>query len=160
MKKLFKGIAIFFGTIFLLVYIVLFLIYTPFVQKKAIGIGSEYLKKNLGLTLVVDHFSLKFPLDLSIKDVEVSDSLDNKLLDLSEFRLEVMLWPLFKGIVKTDSIHLSGISVDSRDLIEAVDFQGALGQFVISDTEVIIFFGEINIDNVVIKRFKMDMSVQ
>ncbi len=70
-----------------------------------------------------------------------------------------MLWPLFKGIVKTDSIHLSGISVDSRDLIEAVDFQGELGQFVISDTEVKIFSGEINIDNVVINRFNMDMSV-
>ena len=159
MKKLFKGILIFFSSVILLIYLILFLIYTPIVQRKAVELTSGYLKTNLGLDLKVDKFSLKFPLDIFIEGVSLNDSLNQPLVDLNLFKLEVYFWPLLKGEIKSDSIIINSLHVDSKDLIGSMIMKGDLGRLSISDTRVKFLSGNVDVETILIDNCDFDMTI-
>ena len=159
MRKLLKGILIFFASIVSLVFLILFLIYLPIVQEKAVDYASKLLKNKLGYNISVEKFELGFPLDIIIKNLEVKDSLDNSLLHLSLLNTEVKFLPLFKGDVKSDSIIIRGVSTDTKDMLSALHLNGHLDEFSIINPIVNLKRSEVSVPQINIIDSDIAMSI-
>ncbi len=127
----------------LLVILLILLLYIPAVQQFAVDTTTSALTEQIGMKVNIEEVRLKFPLDLSLKNItavrELSDTsmIDNSIimrndtiLDAEELVVSVRLRPLFNQNIEVDAIRLNNVKINTYDLIEACSVNGVLGEFV------------------------------
>ena len=109
------------------------LLYVPpvqdYIRRKATAIATEAS----GLDISVRRIDLRFPLNLLVRDVHVSQPVDSlrsdTLLSVGSLSAHVQAWPLLRGQVEVDGILLSDAEVHSGNLIDGMALDGTLGRF-------------------------------
>lgn len=116
--------------------LLMILLYVPpvqsFLRKQVVSMASEAT----GMQISVERIDLRFPLNLLVRGVLVTQPVDtlgverqDTLLDLKSLNVRVQAWPLLHGRVEVDEIRLEQVSLNSLHLIEGMQVQGKLGRF-------------------------------
>ncbi len=126
----------------LLVTLLILLLYIPAIQQFAVDTTTSALTEHIGMKVNIEEVRLKFPLDLSLKNItavrELSDTSmtdssivmrNDTILDAEELVVSVRLKPLFNQDVEVDAIKLNNVRINTYDLIEACSVKGVLGKF-------------------------------
>ncbi len=104
------------------------LIYLPPVQRWAVDKASEYLSEEMDMEVSVESVSLKFPLDFSMGGMLAVQEGDT-VLDAKELDLSVKMLPLFCGELEVDGMHLREAKVNTRNIVDAAQIIGHIGEF-------------------------------
>ena len=106
------------------------LLYIPPVQDMAVRIASSYVGEATGMKIGIERIRLKFPIDLSVEGVEIlsANTPNDTILLLDELTVSIRPRPLLDKEVLIDGVDLSGVRVDTGELIEGITVKGALGQ--------------------------------
>ena len=82
------------GALLLLVVLLPFALYIPWVQNVAKDFACDYVNEKTGLTVSIDRILIKFPLDLSVDGVKVLDEQKDTMLIARNFTAGVAVKPL------------------------------------------------------------------
>ena len=85
-----------------LILLVSVLLYVPWVQDFARGIAISKVEEATGMKVDIGYLRLKFPLRLSVADVEIVQASGDTLLTAGTLDVNVKLMPLLKGKVDVD----------------------------------------------------------
>lgn len=112
------------GIVLLLVVLLPFVMYIPWVQDKAKDIACSYVKKKTGMDLSVGKILIKYPLDISLDDVKLLDKNGDTMVVAKNFTAGVAVRPLFDKCLKIDAAELTDgkyrlVSEDSSMLLKA-----------------------------------------
>lgn len=102
---------------FVLFLLLAVLLYLPPVQNFVVHRVAASLSESTGMNISVSRVRLSFPLDLSVKGVEVIDGRDT-IVSASSLYLDVRLKPLFEGRADID-----GFSSMMPKLIRSILYQ-------------------------------------
>ena len=111
-----------------LVLLVSVLLYIPPVQNFAVRKAAYYAGKATGMQIGIERIRLSFPLNLTVKGVEVLTSPADTLLTLKSLTVNVRALPLLKKEVLVDAIDLEGVKVNTGTFIEGMEIKGVLGR--------------------------------
>lgn len=104
------------------------LLYIPSIQnalkEKVTAVASE----STGMQIGIKRIRLGFPLDLLVQDVSVVDQQDT-LLWADELKVKIQLLPLLMQQVEVDKIALTGVSVNTAQMIDGLLLRGTFGKF-------------------------------
>lgn len=89
----------------LLVMLVSF-IYLPPVQRAVCGYASEWVHENSAMQLSLEHFSLKFPLNIEFRNVVLSTAQNDTIVDAESMTAGVALMPLLHSEIAVSHIEL------------------------------------------------------
>lgn len=110
-----------------LVLLVSVLLYIPPVQDFAVKKAAYYAGKATGLQIGIERIRLSFPLNLTVRGVEVLTLPADTLLTLKSLTVNVRALPLLKKEVLVDAIELEEVKVNTGTLIEGMEIKGMLG---------------------------------
>lgn len=110
-----------------LVILISILLYIPPIQNFAVKQATRYASEATGMQIGIERIRLSFPLDLTIRGVEVVSSPDT-LLTLESFTVSIRPLPLLKKEVLVDAIDLKGVKVNTGTLINGIEIKGVLGK--------------------------------
>ena len=102
---------------------------------------------------------MRFPLDIIIKDLSVKDTANNSILYLSDFNTEFKFLPLFKGEIKSDSIFLKNLTLDSKQIIPQIKIEGNLNEFLIYNPSIKLNHFVFDIPQIKFKGSKIEMEL-
>ena len=128
MMHIIKKIGIVLSIPFLLLFILSILLYLPMLQNKARELAVRYASEATGMVIDVEHISLKFPFDLNISGVAVSNTAQDTLLSVEDLTVRIKLLPLIHSNVELDELTLTNATVNSDTLLTAMQLQGAVGK--------------------------------
>ena len=112
---------------FVLFLLLAVLLYLPPVQNFVVHRVAASLSESTGMNISVSRVRLSFPLDLSVKGVEVIDGRDT-LISASSLYLDVRLKPLFEGRADIDGFSLYDAKVNSKHFISNTYIRGKIGR--------------------------------
>ena len=95
------------GIVILLLIMLPFALYIPWVQNKAKDIACSYVKNKTGMDLSVGQILIKFPLDISLDDVQLLDEKGDTMLVAKNFTAGVAVKPLFEKKFEIDGAELT-----------------------------------------------------
>ncbi len=112
------------GIVILLIILLPFLMYIPWVQDKAKDIACSYVKEKTGMELSVGKILIKFPLDISLDDVQLLDKNGDTMIVAKNFTANVAIRPILDKEFKIDGAELKDgkyrlVSEDSSMLLKA-----------------------------------------
>ena len=110
----------------LLFVILTILLYLPPIQNWAVDKVAETASDGSGMTVSVDEVSLKFPLDLSINNVLVTQKTDT-VADIRQLVVDVKLLPLFGMKVVVDELQLNQAKINTLSMIPDLQVKGNIG---------------------------------
>ncbi len=108
-----KALRIFLRVIIVMLLIVVILpalLYIPAVQDFAVKFASEKVSQSTGMDISIGQLRLRFPLDLSLRDVTVVEASGDTLATLSTARLGVEVMPLFHGEARLSQVDIDNVS--------------------------------------------------
>lgn len=108
-----KALRIFLRVIIVLLLIVVILpalLYIPAVQDFAVKFASEKVSRSTGMNISIGQLRLRFPLDLSLRDVTVIEATGDTLATLSTAELGVEVMPLFHGEARLRQVDIDNVS--------------------------------------------------
>lgn len=111
-----------------LVLLVSVLLYIPPVQNFAVKKAAYYAGKATGMQIGIEQIRLSFPLNLTVRGVEVLTTPADTLLTLKSLTVNVRALPLLKKEVLVDAIDLEGVKVNTGTFIEGMEIKGVLGR--------------------------------
>ena len=111
-----------------LVLLVSVLLYIPPVQNFAVKKAAYYAGKATGMQIGIERIRLSFPLNLTVRGVEVLTTPADTLLTLKSLTVNVRALPLLKKEVLVDAIDLEGVRVNTGTFIEGMEIKGVLGR--------------------------------
>lgn len=111
-----------------LVLLVSVLLYIPPVQNFAVKKAAYYAGKATGMQIGIERIRLSFPLNLTVRGVEVLTTPADTLLTLKSLTVNVRALPLLKKEVLVDAIDLEGVKVNTGTFIEGMEIKGVLGR--------------------------------
>lgn len=113
----------------LLILLVMGLLYVPSIQDRMVRFASEKLSEQLGMQVTIGEVRLKFPLSLSVSNLDILRTERDTLAHLGRLEIELSLRPLLSkevvlpGALARDlSLYLTdslGLSTTRLDLVEA-----------------------------------------
>lgn len=112
---------------FVLFLLLAVLLYLPPVQNFVVHRVAASLSESTGMNISVSRVRLSFPLDLSVKGVEVIDGRDT-IVSASSLYLDVRLKPLFEGRADIDGFSLYDAKVNSKHFISNTYIRGKIGR--------------------------------
>ena len=115
-------------TPFVLFVLLMGLLYIPPVQQFTRKVAETVVSEATGYQVNIGRLDLRFPLNLLLRDVQMTQEADT-LLDVESLSVKVQAWPLLHLRAEVDQIHLKNAKVDMLDLIDGVRVQGQLGDF-------------------------------
>ena len=107
------------------------LLYVPPIQSFIVGKACEILSESTGYEISVGQVRLRFPLDLSVRDILVVNGSDT-IANVGSIGLEVEAWPLLDGKVVVRSLGIEETRVNTSDLISSVIAEGYIGSLTLS----------------------------
>ena len=111
-----------------LVLLVSVLLYIPPVQNFAVKKAAYYAGKATGMQIGIERIRLSFPLNLTVRGVELLTTPADTLLTLKSLTVNVRALPLLKKEVLVDAIDLEGVKVNTGTFIEGMEIKGVLGR--------------------------------
>ena len=111
-----------------LVLLVSVLLYIPPVQNFAVKKAAYYAGKATGMQIGIERIRLSFPLNLTVRGVEVLTTPADTLLTLKSLTVNVRALPLLKKEVLVDAIDLEGVKVNTGTFTEGMEIKGVLGR--------------------------------
>ncbi len=119
---------------------------------------NKHVSAALGMDLNVGRIDLRFPLNLLVRNVDISQKQDT-LLQLGSLNVRVQLIPLFKGRIDVDKVALDDVKVNSGNLIEGMNFKGELGHFMLESHGILLAKEEAQIDQVLLENTFIDLTL-
>ena len=112
------------GVLLLLIVLLPFSLYIPWVQNIAKDYACEWASEETGLDISIDRVLIKFPLDVSVDGLLVLDEQRDTMLSASNFTAGVAVLPLFRLNVEVDEASLADaryrmVSEDSSMVFKA-----------------------------------------
>ena len=107
-------------------------LYLPPVQQWAARRACEYASEKTGMQISVGRVKIDFPLDIGLDDVKVIKEMPalgvdaDTIADIGHVRADVAFWPLLKGRVDIDNLHLEHAKVDTDGLIASTHIKGRI----------------------------------
>ncbi len=111
----------------LLFTVLVLLLYFPPVQNLLREKATGYLSTTLGKRVEVASIRLRFPLNLVVNDISITQAHDT-LLYLHKLDAGVHLLPLFKGRVEVEGVTLQQGIIRSGDFLEGMEINGTIGK--------------------------------
>lgn len=105
------------------------LLYIPFIQDWAVGVACEKLSESTGKQVNVERVRLKFPLDVDLQKLCITEQSGDTLLAVGNCVLDLDMCGIFGLKVGVDALDLSDVYVDSHDLIATMKLRGRLRDF-------------------------------
>ena len=111
-------------------------LYIPPVQHWVVQQAVTMAEQQTGMQIRIGQIRLSFPLDLSVRQVEVvdvpeADSLaqaSDTLLRWDDLRIRIQALPLFRKQLLVEAIELKGLRADTGDWLESGWLQGEVGR--------------------------------
>jgi len=94
------------GILILLIILLPFALYIPWVQNKAKDIACCYVKKKTGMDLSVGQILIKFPLDISLDQVQLLDENGDTMIVAENLTANVAVKPLLEKRFEIDGAEL------------------------------------------------------
>ena len=110
-----------------LVLLLSILLYIPPIQDFAIREAAKFAANSTGMQFNIKKIRLSFPLDLTVKDVEILKTPTDTILDLESLTLRIQALPLLKKQVLIEGIDIRKALFNTDDLIDGVQVKGVLG---------------------------------
>ena len=104
-----KGLRIAVKTIFWIIVAVLLipvLLYVPPIQTAVKDLACDIVKDKTGMDISIDRFRLKFPLDVSLQGVSVTEASGDTMVQAGEAIADIRLLPLLKLDVRVNKLQL------------------------------------------------------
>ena len=146
----------------LLFILLTLLLYLPPVQNWAVDKAAEIASEETGLQISVGTVSLSFPLDLELQEVKVLGNTppdqgtpaDNgtqeqatEVAYIERAVVDMRLLPLLKKHVEVDELALSGMRMNTLDLISDVQVQGRVGRLALSAHHIDLGEGTVQLND-------------
>lgn len=112
-----------------LVLFVSVLFYLPFVQRFVVGRTTLYIHEITGMQVELGQIRLSFPLDLTVKEVEVYTATHDTLTTLQELSVRINPFPLFRKIISVENIRLQELHLNTGSFIENLEIKGHIKEF-------------------------------
>ena len=128
-RRWFRWIGIACLTPVALVLLVSILLYIPSFQHFAIRKAAAYASEATGMQIAIEQIRLSFPLDLTLRGIEVLSPPQDTLLMAQEVKVRVQPGPLLHKQVLIESVSLKGVKANTGALIEGMEIKGHLGEF-------------------------------
>lgn len=103
------------------------LLYIPPFQNFIIKQATRYASEATGMQIKIERIHLSFPLDLTIRGVQVIKAPADTVLTLRDLTVSIHPLPLLQQQVLVDAIHLQGVKVNTGKLIDGMEIKGMLG---------------------------------
>lgn len=110
-----------------LVLLISLLLYIPAVQNYAVKKATAYASEATGMSISIERIRLSFPLNLSVRGVEVLSEASDTLLSVQSVGVSLQALPLLKKEVSLNGVNLKNASVDTRNLIDGMRVKGTVG---------------------------------
>ena len=107
----------------LLFAVLVLLLYLPPVQNWAVDKVAAIASEKTGMDISVGHVNLSFPLDLEITDFKA-----DSIAAVQRMVVDVQLMPLIDSRVVINELEVSGVRLNTGDLVEAARVKGSLGR--------------------------------
>ena len=155
----------------LLFILLTLLLYLPPVQNWAVDKAAEIASEETGLHISVGTVRLRFPLDLELQEVKVEAPANSPLgrrtlatngtqeqptansqqpteiACVERAVVDVRLLPLLKKHVEVDELELSGVRMNTLDLISDVQVKGSMGRLALSAHHIDLGEGTVQLNN-------------
>ena len=131
--RLLRWVGIAVVTPLLLCLVLAVLLYLPPVQDYAVRKVAAYVSEQTGMNVSLKRLGLTFPLDLDLQELCVTDNQSDTLLAANRVLVDLDLTALLQGRVGLDAVELSGVQLDTKDLITSTVIRGRLATFVLHD---------------------------
>ena len=102
-------------------------VYLPPLQTFIVNRATAVLADATGIEVKVEKVRLAFPLDLAVHGVVAKDK-GETLADIRVLRVDVKMWPLFKGKVDIDGLSLFDAQLNTNDWIGDLYLRGHIGK--------------------------------
>ncbi|PNE28576.1 hypothetical protein BHU09_06295 [Tannerella sp. oral taxon 808] len=126
------------------------LLYVPAVQNVVLKAVLRHVSERVGMEITVGHVRLSYPLDLTLRDVSVRDSVCDTLFNVRGLLVNVRPWPLLRGEVLISQLRLDSAQVHSKRMIEGMQLDGTVGRLATADAELFIKGEELRLDSVLL----------
>ncbi|MBR6490579.1 MAG: hypothetical protein IKT03_08615, partial [Muribaculaceae bacterium] len=112
------------GIVILLIILLPFSLYIPWVQNKAKDVACHYVKQKTGMDLSIGRILVKFPLDISLDDMSLLGANGDTMIVAKNFTANVAFMPLFDKRLEIDGAELTDakyrlVSDDASMLLRA-----------------------------------------
>ena len=130
------GIAI--AALVALIVVLVVLIYLPPIQNMIVHKAAAVASEQTGMNVAVERVGLKFPLDLSVKGIRLTQpnadypQLTDTIADISEVVVNVRLLPLLRLCFEVDALEVIDARFDTDGLIASARVSGALDRLFVS----------------------------
>lgn len=165
MKNLYKRVGIVLSIPFLLFFLLVLLLYLPPVQNWIVRQIVSAASEQTGMDISINRVRLVFPLDLGIdgfKAIRRNDSLPqlrDTIADVNSMVADVRLLPLLDGRVLVDKLELSGVSINTSNLVPAARVKGSVGRFYIAGRSVNMGTSTVDLSEVLLSDARIDVHL-
>lgn len=126
MRKWLKWIGIVFLIPIVLVLLLSVLLYVPPVQNFVVRQATKYASKATGMQIGIERIRLSFPLDLTVKGIEVLASPTDTMAVVGQVSVRVNPMPLVRKIVTIESFQVKEARFNTGNLVEGMLIQGGI----------------------------------
>ena len=141
-------------TIAILVAMVLalpFLVYVPPVQKWLVDKATEMASEATGLDISIGAVSLRFPLTLSLENVEVTRPPEgDTIANIGRVDASLSVLPLFKLRAELGGLTINEARLNTLDLISDTQVQGTIGQLSLGSATADISAGTVDVSSLLL----------
>ena len=158
-KRIFRTVVMVLSAPFMLFAVLSVLIYIPPVQEFAVRTVSGYLAESTGMDVTVSAVRLKFPIDLSLRGVDIRKK-GEQVLGVGRIDVSVELPPLFSSRVEVDEIEIRDGHVNTLDLIDACIIKGRIGRLFVDSHGVQLSEERAFVNNLLLSDSDLDIAMQ
>lgn len=111
-----------------LVILLSVLLYIPPFQDFAVKQATRYAEKATGMRIGIEKIRLSFPLDLTIRGVQVVNPPADTLLVLKALTVSIRPLPLLRQQVLVEAVKIEDVRLNTGKLIDGIEIKGMLGR--------------------------------
>ena len=126
------------------------LLYVPPVQNAVLKIVLRRVSESVGMEITVGHVRLSYPLDLTLHDLSVRDSVRDTLLNVRGIALSLQPWPLLHSEVLVSRLQIDSARINSKAMLEGMHLRGTVGRLGVADVELFLHSEELRLDSVIL----------
>lgn len=135
------------------------LIYVPPIQRFVVGKVLDSVNSGSDMQIKVEDFSLRFPLNLTVKGVDISQYGDT-MLHVGKLDADAALFPLFAGRVVVDGIDIDDVLYKQGTPDSLMYMRAVLANASISHASVNLAKSDIDIDDISLSRGDIRMAIK
>lgn len=128
MRIWFKWIGIILLIPIILILLISILLYIPPIQNFVIKKAVRYASEASGMEIGIEKIQLSFPLDISVKGIEIITLPSDTLVTLQNLSVRINPIPLFNKTVAIDKLSLGDLNLNTGAFIDGMKIKGVAGE--------------------------------